>query len=121
MPSESAMNFGGGSNVKSALSTASFGAVCLNRFRKQTVVMPIRCSTEGGIEAAPLPWSADKRAAERTGATPTAADNCARNTRRFIDILLRASGAYRDPGPGVRDPGIRGSWFSIANDRMMAG
>src|SRR4051812_47833775 len=88
MPSESAMNFGAVRSVRSALSTEFLGAVCLNRFRKQTVVIPIRFRTAGGIGGAPLPWRADTRVADKTGITPAAADNCARNTRRFIDILL---------------------------------
>src|ERR1044072_5665996 len=88
IPSESTMIFGAASSVRSALSTASFGAVCLNRFRKQTVVMPMRRMTAGGIDGTPAPCIADRRLEDSTGIAPTAADNCVRNTRRFIDSLL---------------------------------
>src|SRR4029079_14582078 len=102
------MNFGAARSVRSALSTASFGAVCLNRLRKQTVVIPMRRMTAGGIDVAPVPCNAHKSLADSTGATPTAAGNCARNTRRFIvpPQLVRDPGSgVRDPGSGVRGPG----------------
>jgi hypothetical protein len=72
--------------------------------------------TAGGIAGTPAPWNADRRVDDRTGTTPTAADNCARNTRRFIDILLKKSWIPDQIGIRVRDAGL-----AIANDRMMAG